>query len=226
MLNSVSVPPQVHIGQVIRNAIVFNLKNWPENTVNTDALLQNVAQLFTLLRERRIEYLLVGGIALLQYVEGRNTEDIDLIMAVSSLKKMPEIEVSHQETNFARGKFGELQIDILLTRNRLFEQVRRHYATVQHFVEQDIPCASVEGLLLLKLYALPSLYRQGNFARVGVYENDIATLIYSYRPDLEALFAQLAAHLSDTDLAATREIVAEIEQRIERFGKGFGPVER
>jgi hypothetical protein len=221
MVNAVNVQPKVHIGKVIRNAVVFNFRNWREGIVNTDALLQNVASLFILLRERHIEYLLVGGVALLQYIEGRNTEDIDLIMALSSLKKLPEIEVLSQEANFVRGKFGELQIDILLTRNRLFERVRRRYATMQRFVEQDIPCASVEGLLLLKLYALPSLYRQGNFARVGVYENDIATLIYSYRPDLASLFEELTHHLSDTDLVAVREIVAEIEQRIERFGKGF-----
>jgi hypothetical protein len=221
MLNTVSVQPKIHIGQVIRNAVVFNFRNWREGIVNTDTLLQNVAGLFVLLRERHIEYLLVGGVALLQYIEGRNTEDIDLIMALSSLKKLPEIEVISQERNFVRGKFGELQIDILLTRNRLFERVRGHYATMQHFVEQDIACASVEGLLLLKLYALPSLYRQGNFGRVGVYENDIATLVYSYRPNLETLFGELASYLSDTDLVTIREIMVEIEQRIERFGKGF-----
>ena len=28
--------------------------------------------------------------------------------------------------------------------------------------------------------------------------------------------------LSDSDLAAVREVVAEIQQRIARFGKGFG----
>jgi hypothetical protein len=221
MLNTVNVQPKIHIGQVIRNAVVFNLRNWREGSVSTDNLLQNVAELFALLHERRINYLLVGGIALLQYIEGRNTEDIDLIMALSSLKKMPEIEIISQEANFARGKFGDLQIDILLTRNRLFERVQRRYAVRQPFVEQEIACASMEGLLLLKLYALPSLYRQGNFGRVGLYENDIATLIYNYRPNLEPLFAELTPHLSETDLTAVREIVTEIQQRIERFGKGM-----
>ncbi len=223
MLKTPDVQSKVHIGQVIRNAVVFNPQNWRESTMNPDNLLQNVAELFALLHERRINYLLVGGIALLQYVEGRNTEDIDLIMALSSLKKMPEIKIISQETNFARGKFGDLQIDILLTRNRLFERVQRHYAVRQPFAEQEIACASVAGLLLLKLYALPSLYRQGNFGRVGLYENDIATLIYNYRPNLESLFEELAPHLSHTDLTAVREIVTEIEQRIERFGKGFEP---
>jgi hypothetical protein len=80
----------------------------------------------------------------------------------------------------------------------------------------------VEGLLLLKLYALPSLYRQGNFARVGLYENDVATLIYSYQPEIEPLLEELTHHLSESDMVAVREIVSEIEQRIDRFGKGFG----
>jgi hypothetical protein len=80
-------------------------------------------------------------------------------------------------------------------------------------------CATVEGLLLLKLYALPSLYRQGNFARVALYEGDIATLMHDYRPPVEPLFEELREHLSDTDLASLRKIVGEIQERIERFDR-------
>lgn len=221
MTTAVNPKAKVYIGKVIRNAVVFNFRNLDEKTVNSDTLLQNVAQLFALLEEREIDYLLVGGIALLQYIEGRNTEDIDLIMALSSLKKLPEIEVNSQDINFARGQFDELQIDILLTRNPLFDKVQKQYATTQQFVEQEIPCATVEGLLLLKLYALPSLYRQGDFTRVGIYENDIATLIYSYQPDVEPLLAELTQHLSETDVVEVKAIVSEIEQKIKRFGKGF-----
>ena len=142
-------------------------------------------------------------------------------MALPSLKQLPEIRIASQDANFARGQYEELQLDILLTRNPLFDKIRQNYVAVQHFVEQDIPCATVEGLLLLKLYALPSLYRQGNFARVGLFENDIATLIQAYRPQLEPLLDELAHHVSDTDLSATRDILAEIQQRIERFGRGL-----
>ncbi|MFN8495975.1 MAG: hypothetical protein U0350_50755 [Caldilineaceae bacterium] len=216
------IQPKVHIGKVIRNAVVFNFKHSQEERVNTDQLLQTVEQLFLLLHQRKIEYLLVGGIALLQYIEGRNTEDIDLIMALSSLKKLPEIRITSQDTNFARGLFEELQIDLLLTRNTLFEKVRRHYATTQPFAEQTIPCATVEGLLLLKLYALPSLYRQGNFARVGIYENDVATLLQAYRPPLDPLFKELANHVSESDLAALHDIVGDIQRRLERFSHNFG----
>jgi hypothetical protein len=189
--------------------------------MNTDALLQAVDRLFALLHERQIAYLLVGGIAMLHYVEGRNTEDIDLIINISALQQLPEIVVTTQDTNFARGIFETLQIDFLLTRNPLFALVQRAYATVHTFYERAIPCATVDGMLLLKLYALPSLYRQGSFARVGLYENDIATLIHSYQPDLDALFAVLASYLSASDLAALQDIVAEIQQRIVRFRHGL-----
>ena len=214
--------PQISISHVIRNAIVFNFNNWQGGLLNPNNLLQTVPRLFALLDEREIEYLLVGGIALLQYVRGRNSEEINLIMALSSLKKVPEIELISQDINFARGQFEGLQIDFLLTRNRLFDKVRRNYATMRPYVERDIRCATVEGLLLLKLYALPSLYRQFDFSRVGLYENDIATLMQHYQPALEPLFDELALHLSETDLVSVREIVDEIEQRIARFQKGFG----
>ena len=212
----------IHIGNVIRHALAFKPRKQFGTPVNTDSLLQDVARLFTLLHERHIEYVLVGGVAMLQYVEGRNTEDIDLIMALSDIHRVPEIVVTSQETHFARGKFGEVQIDFLLTRNLLFEKVQQHYGTIRLFAEQNIPCATVEGLLLLKLYALPSLYRQGNFARVGLYENDIATLMHAYRPVLDPLFDELAHHLRASDLAALRDIVADIQQRIGRFQQGFG----
>src|ERR687891_1873236 len=94
---------RVHIGEVIRNAVVFNPANPQELLMNPDILIETVSRFFSLLRERQIDYLLVGGIALLQYVEGRNTEDIDLIMAVSDLKNLPEVEIASQDDDFARG---------------------------------------------------------------------------------------------------------------------------
>jgi hypothetical protein len=215
-----TIQSSVQIGNVIRNAVVFNVKNWLGDTMNADSLLESVEQLFALLETRQIEYVLVGGIALLHYVEGRNTEDLDLIMALSSLKKLPEIKVTSQDMYFVRGEYGELQIDILLTKNPLFKKVQNKYAVNRHFLERDIPFATVEGLLLLKLYALPSLYRQGNFARVGIYENDIATLIYEYKPDLSLITNELSTYVNDSDFTEIENIISEIQQRIDRFQKG------
>ena len=157
----------VHIGKVVRNARVFNFRNPPGGSLNDSALLEAVDRLFALLEERQIDYLLVGGIALLQYVEGRNTEDIDLIMSLSSLERLPELRKVGQEDDFARADFAGLQIDLLLISNPLFDEVHRRHATRQRFAEREIPCATPEGLVLLKLYALPSLYRQGNVTRRG-----------------------------------------------------------
>jgi hypothetical protein len=215
-----STHTRIHIGHVIRDAVQSDIKKWFINPMNTDSLPQIVSRLFALLAERQIEYVLVGGLALLNYVEGRNTEDIDLIMAVSSLAKMPEIEVSSQDMYFAHGRFDELKIDILLTNNPLFEKVRCEYTSTQHFVEHEIPTATVEGLLLLKLYALPSLYRQGSFSRVSIYENDIATLVHDFQPDLGQLLAELSQYLGESDLKELQNITNEIMQRIERFRKG------
>jgi len=214
-----SIQSPVHIGEVIRNAVVFDFKNWAGDSTlaNSDTLVQAVQRLFALLDERGVDYVLVGGVALLTYVEGRNTRDIDLIMALSSLERLPEIKVQSQERDFARGEFEGLQVDILLTRNRLFAEVRRKHVTKQKLMEREISTATVEGLLLLKLYALPALYRQGNFAKVGLYENDVATLMHYYRPAMAPLFETLERMLGEGDVAELREIVKEIEQRLARF---------
>ncbi|MBI4558124.1 MAG: hypothetical protein HY706_11130 [Candidatus Hydrogenedentes bacterium] len=214
-----TVKRPIHIGGVIQNAVVFNLKHWT-HPMRVDSLPQSVERLFSLLHERKIEYVLVGGIALLNYIEGRNTEDIDLIMGLDDLMRLPEIQIEQSDLDFARAHFEGLQVDILLTRNSLFAEIRRHYSTVQTFLERKIPVATVEGLLLLKLYALPSLYRQGKFTAVGIYENDVATLLFYHRHDTSALLKILSRHLSDTDVNALRDILQEIQQRHERLRKG------
>lgn len=208
----------VEIGQIIQNARVFNPRNWEKPSMEANALLAAVGRLFALLEERKAAYVLVGGVALLNYVEGRNTQDIDLIMALPDLEKVPEIKVEHQDNPyFARAAFQGLQIDILLTSNPLFRRVQQEHATQQASLEREVSIATVEGLLLLKLYALPSLYRQGDFVRVSIYENDIASLLYTYQPDPQALLAELEPYLGEGDMVSLRGIMAEIEQRIRRF---------
>src|ERR1700704_6626836 len=100
-MSSTDISPRVHIGEVVRNAIVFKPANHQGPSVSPDLLIETVSRFFALLRERQIEHVLVGGVALLQYVEGRNTEDIDLIMAVSSLEQMPELIVEALDQDFA-----------------------------------------------------------------------------------------------------------------------------
>jgi hypothetical protein len=208
------------IGKIIREGVVFDAKNWAGGGLNADSLQQAVQDFFALLAERQVAYVLVGGIALLHYVEGRNTQDLDLLMAASALDSLPELEIMSRDANFVRAQYNGLQIDILLTQNPLFHKVWQEQAHTQPLFDREIRLATVEGLLLLKLYALPSLYRQGNFARVGIYENDVAVLLHDYRPDTAVLIQQLAAYVSESDLNEIKNIIAEIESRISRFTGG------
>lgn len=213
----------IAIGDIVRNGIVFDFKNWDRHIVNEDELRTTIARLFSLLDERGVDYVLVGGVALLQYVAGRNTQDIDLIMALSALEAVPEIRITQRDEYFARGTYDGLQLDILLTTNRLFAHVQNAHAEPRPFAEQTIITATVEGLILLKLYALPSLYRQGDFAKVGIYENDVATLLRAYQPEVAGIVDELAAFINDSDLREIREIVSELQSRFSRFdrpGKG------
>ncbi|MEW6084661.1 MAG: hypothetical protein AB1607_08715 [Chloroflexota bacterium] len=214
-----TIQSSLQIGDVIRNAVVFNIKNWLGGAMNSDSLIQSVQDFFAVLEERKIDYALVGGIAILHYVEGRNTQDLDLLMAVSSLNKLPELKITSQDMYFARANYGELQIDLLLTKNPLFKKVHKEYSKVQKFLDRNIPLATVEGLLLLKLYALPSLYRQGNFARIGIYENDIATLLHYYQPDIDSLLGEISKYVNETDFEEIKGIVSDIQKRINRFKK-------
>ncbi len=130
------------IGEIVYNASGFDPKNWRNGTPIT--LPEHVVDLFALLGARQIDYVLVGGIALLQYVEGRNTQDIDLILARQALKALPEVQIVEQNIYFARGQFETLHIDFLLTEHPLFKKVQQTYTTQQPFEDVAISCATVE----------------------------------------------------------------------------------
>lgn len=208
---------RVHIGKVVQHARLFHAQQWQGSPMPMEDRLQSVNNLFSLLDQKKMNYVLVGDIALLQYIQGRNTEDIDLILNVTALQKLPEIKLTSKSAYFARGTYQNLQIDFLLTKNPLFAHVQKYHTTPQPFFERTITSATVKGLLLLKLYALPSLYRQGDFARVGLYENDVATLMFYYSPDMQEIRTELAPFVSNQDLAAIQDIMLDLTQRISRF---------
>ena len=176
-------------------------------------LPQDALDLFRLLAERRVDYLLVGGLAMLTYVKGRNTKDVDLLMSVSALEKLPELKIEDRNDFFARGKFKSIHVDLLLTKNPLFKIVAEKFATSHQFEEMKIPAATVEGLIVLKLYSLPSLYRQFDMDRAAVYENDITMLIARHSPALEPLTALASQYVEPGDTKELQKIVSECSQR-------------
>ncbi|MBC6479518.1 MAG: hypothetical protein GDA56_18815 [Hormoscilla sp. GM7CHS1pb] len=205
------------ISEIIQNGILFDMKNWENLSSNTDNLPAIIDRLFLIMQERNIDYLLVGGVALLSYIEGRNTQDIDLIIAKTDLNYVPEIQIIEENKDFAFGQFNNLRVDLLFTQNFLFDTVIRNCVAERQFGERLVKCVTVEGLILLKLYALPSLYRQGQFSRVSIYENDILLLMLNYNIDISHLFQTLTPHVLVTDLQEIQNAVADIQARIQRF---------
>ena len=207
----------IAIGEIVRNGVVFDMKNWNRNVASEDSLPQVVDRLFDLLDQRQISYLLVGGVALLSYVDGRNTQDVDFILARQSLSELPELVVAEEDQNFARAAFEQLQVDLLLTQNPLFKLVLQNYSTERPFGDRTIYCVTVEGLVLLKLYALPSLYRQGQFDKVSIYESDITLLMLRYPVDVDALATILKRYILATDWVELEQIIDDIQARMARF---------
>jgi hypothetical protein len=169
------------IAEIVRHAVLLGPDAWaggsasgknvnPNSRPNLLPTDRDMIELFTLLRARGIADLLVGGIAMLRYVAGRNTEDVDLLMSLPSVKQLPEIIIEEQSEYFIRGRFRTVRVDVLLTANAVFAEVQQNHAAIHRFAELDVPTATPEGLILLKLYALPSLYHQGLFDRISVYE--------------------------------------------------------
>ncbi len=209
----------VAIGEIVKNGIVFDLKNWRNKNMLPNDLLNVIDNLFNTLEQRKINYLLVGGVALLSYIEGRNTQDIDLILSRQDLNTLSEITISDENQDFIRGNFNQLQIDILLTQNNLFQTILQQFVTERKFGERMISCVTVEGLIILKLYALPSLYRQGKFDKVSIYENDILLLMLNYTVEVKFILDLLKKHLLLSDMEEIKEILADIQTRIKRFDR-------
>lgn len=179
---------------------------------------------FSLLDERAVAYLLVGGVAMLTHVHGRNTDDIDLVISLSDQERLaPEVEVTERDSPFARARFGTLRVDFLEAEHSLFSEVCREYAGEREFdflaTCRTIRCATPEGLMLLKLYALPSLYRQGEIERAKIYEGDLGALVTAFPLiDAEKLLGVLSGHgVLASDVDELRKVIAEQRPRPRRF---------
>lgn len=171
------------------------------------------------LDKEQVSHLLVGAMAMLQHVDGRPTRDIDLIIAVEDLEKLPNFKLEERNEWFATGTIGPVRIDLQFTQNPLFAEVLSNHAETKLLLSTPIRCATTRGLILLKLFALPLLYRQGNVRRAAIYETDILQLLTLQPEPHETLLQDLKPHLSSSDLNALGDILNEIENRIQNTNK-------
>jgi len=78
------------VAEIIHAAVLLGPAAWgrepmPEAHMAADIedkLKSQLIDLFRILHERNIPYVLVGGIAMLTYIEGRNTRDVNLVLSV------------------------------------------------------------------------------------------------------------------------------------------------
>lgn len=197
------------LAAVIRDAAV----GYGGSNADEELLLAATRGFLARLAEQGIPHVLVGGLAVLQHVASRNTLAIDLIVAVEDLGRLPGFVLRERNEWFATGNCGPLRIDLLLTSNPLFDRIAAEHAEEREFREARLRCATPEGIVLLKLFALPSLYRQGQVDRAALYETDILLLLRHFPLEDATLLSQLEPHMLPSDIRALQQVLGEIRGR-------------
>jgi hypothetical protein len=210
--------PVVDIARVITDATQSRWTSKAQaHVVNPASIPKDTEKFLDALEAANVPYLLVGGIALLQYIDGRNTQDIDFILALDDAKKIVGLEIRDSNEFFAQAFYGDLQVDILRPANPLFQKVLDSEITVSEFEGRSLNTVSPKGLIILKLYALPSLYRQGDITRAAIYESDITALLNAHPSPHQELLSALSDHLIKSDLTEVSKILDEISRKLSRF---------
>ncbi len=160
--------------------------------------------------------MLVGGLAVLVHTNGRNTRDLSFIVSLPDVTGIPGLVLENQNEWFANGSFGPLRVDFLFTSNKLFAEVAERHAGDHEFLRHRLRVASAEGLILLKLFALPSLYRQGQIQRASLYESDIASLMAANPVPDEKLLEALRPHMIESDIRALGDVLRDVRARLGR----------
>lgn len=192
----------------------------PPSKTGLDALIQldDLKQFVALLEEREINYALVGGVALMIAAsESRPTEDLDFIVSPHQLDALSDVVIVSSDSNFGRYRWHDITIDALYTDNKIFSHALKNYRCTYDFGGCSISSLTAEGLFLLKLYALPSLYLQAQFDKANIYESDLTRLLRR-NPDIEEerLLLFLQKHLEISQVEELREIVQECRQKLKR----------
>ena len=119
------------IGSIVRDGLLFDPKNWTTlmTTPNINQILETIDRLFRTLNDRQVSYVLVGGIAMLSYIQGRNTQDIDLIIARSDGVSIGLL-INTENKDFAQASYEGVRVDLLLNQNKLFKKIQKDYSQV------------------------------------------------------------------------------------------------
>ena len=208
------------IKEIIYSANAFNTRNWfNDYKMNADNLPKSVDKFLKLLSQNKIDIVIVGGIALLSYMQDRNTQDLDLIISKADFYKIsPSLKVLESDDNFANCEtFDGLKVDFLFTDNAIFNYVKKAFCQQRAYQEGVFYIATVEGLVLMKLYAWADLYLNGNLfndkfllTKSLRYKNDIEVLLLNYEIDLIPLKRILKKNLEASKFDLVENLIKQL----------------
>lgn len=192
----------------------------PASNTGITAMI-DTAQLMSfirLLEARGIEYALVGGAALLTMDDCQRPMDaFDFIIAKADIDQVSVVQLEGNDRNFGRYSYQGTRIDALYRDNPIFEYVMKNCLDSAVIEGKEMVRATPEGIVLLKLYALPSLYQQGRSRRAVTYENDILGLLMQpVEISFERVLRVLAGELLPSQITELRSILEDCQRRAQR----------
>lgn len=160
---------------------------WKTVTMDHSNLLEN---LIAFLRKHDIQFCVIGGQAVNAYVEPLVSLDLDLAVAISQI----EMVESLLEKQFTLKRFPHsLNISVPGSDLRVQIQTDERYgsfldhATVQNVLGMELPVASVEDVLMGKIWAVSDTERRGSKRQKDLA--DIARILEKY-PELRVRVPQ------------------------------------
>lgn len=168
---------------------------WKTVTMDYSNLLEN---LIAFLRERKIQFCVIGGQAVNAYVEPLVSLDLDLAVAVSQIEEVESL----LDQRFVLKRFPHsLDITIPGSDVRVQIQTDERYslflerATTRIVLGMELPVASIEDVLQGKIWAVLDLERRGSKRQKDLA--DIARILEKY-PNLRSQVPQeIRARLID-----------------------------
>ncbi len=118
---------------------------------------------------------------------------------------------------FAYGDFDGLRVDVLFAEHRVFKMIADDFTESMQYEIGSLSTGNVDGLILLKLFALPSLYRQFDFDRIAIYEADIMQLLHQSTQSDSFFIELLADHMPDSDIEELRTTLDDTRTRLKRI---------
>ncbi len=211
---------KICIKDIIYSANAFDIKNWFNNyQMNADNLPKSVDNFLKLLSHHKIDIVIVGGIALLSYMQDRNTQDLDLIISKTDFYKLsPSLKIVESDENFANCETHDgLKVDFLFTDNAIFNYVKKAFCQKRDYQEGSFYIATVEGLVLMKLYAWADLRFNGSLfddkyllTKSLRYKNDIEVLLLNYEIDLVPLERILKKNLDASKFGLVENLIKQL----------------